>query len=43
MLVDIQEEECIVDNTAHKIQHVLILKKSKSKREASCSLLKTLF
>lgn len=31
MLVDIQEEGCIVDNTAHRIQHVLILKKSKSK------------
>lgn len=31
MLVDIQEEECIVDNIAHRIQHVLILKKSKSK------------
>lgn len=30
MLVDIQEE-CIVDSTAHRIQHVLILKQSKSK------------
>lgn len=31
MLVDIQEEECIVDNIAHRIQYVLIFKKSKSK------------